>query len=273
MTLNHHSIDMTTMRESFVDSTPPINQVDRRECIGCIYVITNIQSGKVYIGQTKNFERRVSDYLRYGCGDSAKYSSRVSKMYRILRDEGIENFKIRRYYDCATYTELNEKEVELILEFKSILPELGYNSTINVFPMHEVSTVTTKRRSESHICKSQNASTLRKRGHECIALNPDEMRVYICDSMKLFGELVLDKTKDVIRAAAIRGNRIGGFFIFTESTISRVIDDGIDSWCNSSEYRKFCTYIRTSDIPKLKADGYRVFEIRYSDEKTGIKKL
>lgn len=90
---------------------------------GTIYKITNIKTGKVYIGKTT---RSLNDRLQ-GHINSADRGDNF-KLSRAIRKYGKENFIIEPIDFAETRDELNEKEVYYISEYKSL--EDGYNMTI-----------------------------------------------------------------------------------------------------------------------------------------------
>lgn len=90
---------------------------------GTIYKITNIKTGKVYIGKTT---RSLNDRLQ-GHINSADRGDNF-KLSRAIRKYGKENFIIEPIGFAEIRDELNEKEVYYINEYKSL--ETGYNMTI-----------------------------------------------------------------------------------------------------------------------------------------------
>ncbi len=84
-----------------------------------VYCISNNLDGKMYIGYTKRFERRMKEHCK---------SEQV--IGRAIRKHGVENFtytKIARYVD-----EQEAKDVEtfIISELKTYIPKIGYNETL-----------------------------------------------------------------------------------------------------------------------------------------------
>ena len=89
-----------------------------------IYKITNIENGKVYIGQTKQaFKERWRTHLKRGV--KAEPGTQ-NKLYAAMWQEGAENFTFEVLAECDT-TELNKKEKEYISFFHA--NTWGYNST------------------------------------------------------------------------------------------------------------------------------------------------
>ena len=88
-----------------------------------IYKITNIENGKVYIGQTKQeFSTRLRTHVKRGL--RAEPTTK-NKLYNAMWEDGVENFTFEILSECNA-DELNEKEKEFIAFFKST--EWGYNS-------------------------------------------------------------------------------------------------------------------------------------------------
>ena len=82
-----------------------------------IYKIENIVNGKVYIGASKNVERRWSDHRR----------SVKSPIHSDLEALGEENFKFEVLLECPE-TMLAQWERDMICLYDADDPEKGYNS-------------------------------------------------------------------------------------------------------------------------------------------------
>ena len=81
-----------------------------------IYRILNKTNGKVYIGQSKNLQRRMTDYT--SCSSHSKQLNEDIKKF------GLDNFSFTLIEKC-TEEELDKKETEYILKYKSNV--YGYN--------------------------------------------------------------------------------------------------------------------------------------------------
>lgn len=87
-----------------------------------IYKITNLISGKVYIGQTKQtFGDRWRSHVRRGLKAEP---GTANKLYTAMWEDGVENFTFEVLLECKP-EELNAKEKYFIEFFKS--QEWGYN--------------------------------------------------------------------------------------------------------------------------------------------------
>lgn len=88
-----------------------------------IYLITNIITHKVYVGQSVDIERRWKEHkARAFNPNSNNYDTPLS---RSIRKHGVENFVESILCEC-TSEELNEKEAYYIKLFNSLAPN-GYN--------------------------------------------------------------------------------------------------------------------------------------------------
>ena len=90
-----------------------------------IYKITNTVNGKLYIGQTVDFHRRVNEYVNRNPERSA--SSKYSIMEAIQK-YGVDNFKFEIIHTCKDDNELNAMEYYYIELYKSYDRKYGYNS-------------------------------------------------------------------------------------------------------------------------------------------------
>lgn len=103
-------------------------RVENLNC-GCVYKITNLINGKIYIGQTKqSLERRWTGHLK------RVREGRKTILCKAINKYGANNFKIEEIEKCNTKVELDKKEKSYIKKFKSNAiehsnPSYGYNMT------------------------------------------------------------------------------------------------------------------------------------------------
>ena len=83
-----------------------------------IYQITNLINNKIYIGQTNNIARR---WANHKCNNDSNMV-----IARAIRKYGADNFKFEVLLRNLTPEEANIKEIELIKEKNSLVPN-GYN--------------------------------------------------------------------------------------------------------------------------------------------------
>lgn len=90
--------------------------------IYCVYVHTNQQNNKKYIGIT-------CQQPAYRWSNGSGYKTQA-KFYNAIKKYGWENFTHEILLENLTETEAKEKEVELIDKYKTIDPNFGYNCTL-----------------------------------------------------------------------------------------------------------------------------------------------
>lgn len=88
----------------------------------CIYKITNIVNGKIYIGKTDNPTRRWYKHKL----ESKKYLNRY--LYRAMNKYGLENFTFEIIHENIPNSEIDSYEIKYIKELNSKAPN-GYNMT------------------------------------------------------------------------------------------------------------------------------------------------
>lgn len=109
---------------------------EKSKITGEIYKITNIQTNKIYIGQTRSHRLNHDKYRPFGY--EGRFKDHISQANSIkntdrsylkfaIRKYGIENFKIELVLTCKV-EELDEFEKNYILQYNSKYPN-GYNLT------------------------------------------------------------------------------------------------------------------------------------------------
>ena len=86
-----------------------------------IYKITNITSGKCYVGQAVNIADRWKQHIKRGMGAETPTQN---KLYPAILKEGVDNFTFEIVEECSR-AELNEKEKYWITFYQGM--EFGYN--------------------------------------------------------------------------------------------------------------------------------------------------
>jgi len=89
-----------------------------------IYIITNTENGKIYIGKTTN--PTLYTYLKRKLGEAQR--GRQSHLFKAMRKYPKEVWDIHSLISCLTTNwQLNLWEKALIWAFNSCNPEIGYN--------------------------------------------------------------------------------------------------------------------------------------------------
>ena len=122
-----------------------------------VYIRTNLINGKQYVGQTKNFKRRESNWRDL----STRYAN---KLLTVDREKyGLENFKVEILAEVETREEAWDLEQKFTLEYNTKYPN-GYNmgngGKTQEGTLHTDESKTNM--SESHIGKKLSEDTKRK---------------------------------------------------------------------------------------------------------------
>ena len=90
-----------------------------------IYKFTNLINGKIYIGQSRNIERRYKDHLNRAKNNFASNNEYNTLIHKAIRKYGIKNFSFEILEECSI-EELNNKE-EYWINYYNSFSEKGYN--------------------------------------------------------------------------------------------------------------------------------------------------
>lgn len=91
---------------------------------GVVYMYTNKNNGKVYIGETINLKRRQREHIEHK-------SSMV--FHRVIRDETFETFEFSILFECEdenkeyVICKIEEMEEYYIVKYNAIEDDRGYN--------------------------------------------------------------------------------------------------------------------------------------------------
>lgn len=96
------------------------------DAVSVIYKLTNLQNGKIYIGQTKcSLRKRIISHLSH----ANKFTkSKKHHLQFALQKYGYNNFQIEIIEACDP-NRLNDREVFWIRHYNSTNPDRGYNCT------------------------------------------------------------------------------------------------------------------------------------------------
>ena len=191
--------------------------------MGCIYCVTNIQNGKMYIGQAKNFHKRKTRHL-YSMNNKQKdFSSYNTYIHRAMRKYGIENFSWRILEDNVSDDALAMLEMVYIDMFDTY--NLGYNST------HGGEGSFGFRHTEEN--KQRIAESNRVRGVS------EETKKKISESNK--GKKKSDNFKKKLRESSLR--------LYSKSVLQYTLDgEFVKEWSNTIDATRSFTNKKTANI-------------------------
>lgn len=167
-----------------------------------VYKVTNTLTGKVYIGQSIDLRKRVSEY-----NTAARYE-KTRAIDRVIANYGTENFVLTILEECNKEV-INDREAYYIELYKATNPEFGYNTKEGTH--RKYSEQASIRKSISHTGLKETADTKRKKSNTIVAIGND--KIIFCDSGKLFGDLV-GSTKDYIKNCLRQPSSIQGYRLY-----------------------------------------------------------
>lgn len=174
-------------------------------CYGRIYKLTNLITGKCYVGQTT---LSITERFSYHSRDSIKRHISAS-----IRKYGKENFLVEEVCQAQTLEELNQLEIKYINQFNTMYPN-GYNHREggNFYGKH--SEETKKRISSSKTGKPN----YKKRGE----VRTTEQRISI--SKSLGGSPIIGYNKETGHTLFLETAHAGRKYGFNPSNIVSVLN-------------------------------------------------
>ena len=198
-----------------------------------IYKIRNKKNGKLYFGQTVNYNRRMNEYKNRKNIKSSKYH-----IMDVLNAEGIENFEFSIVEYCNK-DQLNEREAYYIKKHNTTNPLFGYNSQKGENDKRMFKRTREKMR-QSHLGLKETAKTKKKKSNPIYAINEDEF--IISDSGKLFADY-LNTSKDMVSHAIKRAIRIKSYYVYYQDYEKR---NSLKVNSKSKEYYNYLNLINNS---------------------------
>lgn len=92
--------------------------------VGLIYLITNLQNGMKYVGQTT---QSLNDRYKTHCIDAKKEKNKNRKLYYAMNEFGFNSFKIEELETVEDIALLNTREIFWIEQLQTF--KNGYNET------------------------------------------------------------------------------------------------------------------------------------------------
>ena len=179
--------------------------------IVCIYKITNLINGKVYIGQTRDFRKRVGTYL-----SELKYSNRL--ISQAIKEYGSDNFTIEIVTLCKIH-QLDKLERYYINQYRSNDRDYGYNDLPSPTSRSvEDMLLESNRKRSAHIGLKESNNTKRNKSNKIFIIRDDT--IIISDSAKLYGDYI-NATKDQIKNYIRYPLCKDGFYLFYVSENKR----------------------------------------------------
>jgi group I intron endonuclease len=210
--------------------------VKNKEYYGVVYKITNLVNGKLYIGQSKDPNKRWSTHKSNSKNKNNKnYSMPIT---RALGKYGKENFSFEIIDTANSFEELNKLEGKYIKEYNSLIPN-GYNVSEYNYGVLIINEKQKQNLSKININKKRKNSSSKYFG------------VSYCKSRKKWNAQVILRSKI---------KRLGSFDIEEDAAKARDIE------CLKPEYNG----VFELNFPDLK-DSYLNGDIKINKNKRAIK--
>ena len=162
-----------------------------------IYKITS-PSGKIYIGQSSNINRRMIEH---------KYNSKTKnlKLYSSIRKYGLENHKIEVIFLSNDIDEKNKMESFFINQFDSIENGLNHVDVIN----NTIGFFSGKKHTEENVLKIKQ----RMSGYKPVNAIKKRMKKVFCGYTNKFYDSISECARDLNVSHAYISNQLNGKMI------------------------------------------------------------
>ena len=223
-------------------------------------MIKNIKDGKIYIGQTVDYFRRMNEYK------NRKASKSKSSKYGIMEaieKYGFNSFEYSIIKECKK-EELDYYEMYYIDKYKSYIKSKGYNSFhLDKNNKKRVSKSTKNKMRKAHVGLKETVTTKRKKSNVIYAINNHDF--IICDSAKLFGDHI-GKSKDYIKSCLRNPTFTKGYyFYYADRSKREEIKNVVLKKKNKDFYKSYLElleYLDNSSVETIERD-YNIIYIKY----------
>ena len=172
---------------------------------GSIYLLTNLKNGLMYVGQTKNLNRRKKEY---NIKKITKKSQKYFLMYEIVK-YGFNNFELIEL-ESVPYDDLHEREIYWISKLNTTNPLIGYNKKTGGLGgrLNEESKI---KMSETTSKFKHSDETKLKKSIPIISFR--DGRFIKWESAKKMADAISSPRTHITRAAR-KGYKVKGYYIF-----------------------------------------------------------
>ena len=178
-----------------------------------IYMLTNMITDKIYIGQTNDLNRRACEYRRIDNPTTPIKSRPIDVAIREYTGDAFE-FEVLKF--CPV-NELEYWEKYYIKKYNALDPNIGYNNAASYLNgTRDPSDEMRKRMSESHTGLTETADTNRKKSNMIYAIDEENKIIYVYDSARLFASTFYDKplSKDMVKNSLRQPSKCRGFRLY-----------------------------------------------------------
>lgn len=180
--------------------------------MACIYKLTNLINGKIYIGQAVDFNERMAHHARskHRCG---KYPTNTNPVSRAIAKYGFENFKKEIIEDDIPddIEHMDEAECCWIAKLDATNPMIGYNSSTGGHSGYHVNEITKQKKREF---KHTEEEKIRRSKGVCVFdTQSPRHKIKFYPNAKSVAD-VLGNTRSEVSKAIKRGSLIRGLYIF-----------------------------------------------------------
>ena len=246
------------IKKKFVKDYDDIKKYN--EHFGVIYAISVNGLGIIYIGATSNYSRRIMDYIK---ASARKYKDETRYIEKAIYNKGLELFAIEVIDFAESSIELREKEQWYINKYNTKYPN-GLNSLDSGYTT-ACDRKTTHKKPKGILA---DAESKKKRSRPIIAVDNINKIIMYCDSAKLFGETMINTSKDIVAHCCRKGMRCKGWFLFhrDEESLAATHKAKLNSNdYNNQIYDEIFTLLENNKPDSLTHDGWKVFRLEYYD--------
>lgn len=182
--------------------------------MGCIYKVTDTINGKIYIGQTSNFQARMRHYRSDSKHFKERGRRRLGRPIDIaINEHGLENFKFEIIEDNIPPEDIDMAEIGWIRYYKSANPEIGYNRDLGGFGKPSREKLEAIFGVKENFAREHTEEEKLRRSKAIVIYDPVEDMLSVKSSAKEYSD-ELGNTRSEVSKAIKRGSKLRGSYVF-----------------------------------------------------------
>lgn len=182
--------------------------------MACVYKITDMTNGKIYVGQSHDFKDRIRHYRSDAKLFETLGTKRKNRPIDIaMYEHGFDNFKFEILEDNLSPEEIDLAEIQWIDFLHATDPNIGYNRDHGGTGKPSRAKLMSMYGKTNNFARSHTEEEKLRRSKGIVVYDTDEDTLEFKSSAKVLSD-ELGNTRSEVTKAIKRGSKIRGMYVF-----------------------------------------------------------